>query len=150
MKNDAKLKNPIPIIEDFFRTEATRFLLQGAVLYGSWVGGFPRSDSDIDIAIVFDDEPDDDTAYRRLMDMSLLLSDLTGREINMIAIDRDFSKPMLYYNALVRGMPVYRKRDDDIVRLRRRAIDEMEDFSLFGLKWQAEIARRNLEYLKNA
>ena len=29
-------------------------------------------------------------------------------------------------------------------------IDEMEDFSVFGLHWQAEIARRNLEALKNA
>ena len=104
----------------------------------------------MDVAVVFEDEPDDDTAYRRLMDMSLLLSDLTGREVNMIPIDRDFRKPMLYYNALVQGLPVYRKCDDDIIRLRKRAIDEMEDFSLFGLQWQAEIARRNLEVLKNA
>jgi hypothetical protein len=50
----------------------------------------------------------------------------------------------------VQGVPVYRKRDHDIIRLRKRAIDEMEDFSLFGLQWQAEIARRNLEALKNA
>jgi predicted nucleotidyltransferase len=141
---------PILFIESFFRREAERFRVQAAVLYGSWAGGFPRRDSDVDVAVVFEDEPDDDTAYRRLMDMSLLLSDLTGREVDMIPIDRDFRKPMLYYNALVQGVPVYRKRDDDIIRLRKRAIDEMEDFSLFGLQWQAEIARRNLDALKNA
>ncbi len=138
------------IIESFFRREAERFRVQAAVLYGSWAGGFPRRDSDVDVAVVFEDEPDDDAAYRRLMDMSLLLSDLTGREVNILPIDRNFRKPMLYYNALVQGVPVYRMRDDDIIRLRKRAIDEMEDFCLFGLQWQTEIARRNLEALKNA
>jgi predicted nucleotidyltransferase len=138
------------IIESFFRREAERFSVRAAVLYGSRAGGFPRRDSDVDVAVVFEDEPDDNTAYRRLMDMSLLLSDLVGREVNMISIDRDFRKPMLYYNALVQGVCVYQKNDDDIIRLRKRAIDEMEDFSLFGLHWQAEIARRNLEALKNA
>ena len=147
---NAKLRDLTPIIESFFRREADRFRVRAAVLYGSWAGGFPRRDSDVDVAVVFEDEPDEDTAYQRLMDMSLLLSDLTGREVNMISIDRDFQKPMLYYNALVQGVPVYRKRDDDIIRLRKRAIDEMEDFSLFGLQWQAEVARRNLEALKNA
>ena len=138
------------IIGSFFHGEAERFRVPAAFLYGSWAWGVPRRDSDVDVAVVFEDEPDEDTAYQRLMDMSLRLSDLTGREVNMISIDRDFQKPMLYYNALVQGVPVYRKRDDDIIRLRKRAIDEMEDFSLFGLQWQAEVARRNLEALKNA
>ena len=138
------------VIENFFRREAGHFRVQAAVLYGSWAGGFPRQDSDVDVAVVFEDDPDDDTSYRRLMDMSLILSDLTGREVNMIPIDHDFRKPMLYYNALVQSVPVYRKRDNDIIRLRKRAIDEMEDFSLFGLQWQAAIARRNLEALKHA
>lgn len=103
----------------------------------------------MDFAVAFEDEPDDDIAYGRLTEMSLLLSDLTGRDVDMIAIDREFRKPMLYYNAIVQGIPVYRKCDDDIIRLRKRAIDEMEDFTLFGLRWQAEVARRNLEALKN-
>ncbi|MBU1183973.1 MAG: nucleotidyltransferase domain-containing protein, partial [Proteobacteria bacterium] len=60
-----------PIIESFFRREAERYRVQVAVLYGSWAGGFPRRDSDVDVAVVFEDEPDDDTAYRRLMEMSL-------------------------------------------------------------------------------
>jgi len=139
-----------PMIEDFFRKEAGRFRVKVAVLYGSWAGGIPRPDSDVDLAVVFEDEPDDDAAYRRLMDMSMLLSNLVGREVNMIPIDNDFRKPMLYYNAIVGGVPVYRKRTGDIIRLRKRAIDEMEDFSLFGLHWQAEVAWRNLEALKDA
>ena len=123
--------------------------MRAAVIFGSRAGGFPREDSDMDFAVAFEDEPDDDIAYGRLTEMSLLLSDLTGRDVDMIAIDREFRKPMLYYNAIVQGIPVYRKCDDDIIRLRKRAIDEMEDFTLFGLRWQAEVARRNLEALKN-
>jgi predicted nucleotidyltransferase len=138
------------IIEDFFYAEAGRFRVKVAVLYGSWAGGFFRPDSDVDLAVVFEDEPDDDAAYRRLMDMTLILSDVTGREVNIITIDPDFRKPMLYYNALVRGIAVYRKRGEDFSRLRKKAIDEMEDFSIFGLQWQAELARHNLEALKDA
>jgi len=137
-------------IEDFFRREAARFRVRAAVLYGSRVAGFPRADSDVDVAVLFEDDPDDDAAYRRLMEMSLGLSDVTSLEVNLLRIDSGFSKPMLYYNAIVQGVPVYRKRDGDIVRLRKRAIDEMEDFSIFGLQWQAEIAKRNLEALKHA
>ncbi|MFZ3114432.1 MAG: nucleotidyltransferase domain-containing protein [Syntrophales bacterium] len=153
---NANLKDLTPMtdltrkIEDFFRREAQGFRVRAAVLYGSRVAGFPRADSDVDVAVLFEDEPDDDAAYRRLMEMSLRLSDLTGREVNILLIDSGFSKPMLYYNAIVQGVPVYRKREEDIIRLRKRAIDEMEDFSVFGLHWQAEIARRNLEALKNA
>jgi len=143
------MRDLIPMIEDFFCREAERFHVGVAVLYGSRVAGFPRADSDVDVAVLFEDEPDDDAAYGRLMEMSLGLSDLTGREVNILLIDGGFSKPMLYYNAIVQGVPVYRKREEDIIRLRKRAIDEMEDFSVFGLRWQAEIAKRNLEALKH-
>jgi predicted nucleotidyltransferase len=137
-------------LETFFRDEADRFLVLAAFLYGSWASGFPRPDSDIDIAVVFEDEPDDDAIYLRLMDMSLLLSNLMGREVNMIPIYSDFRKPMLYYNAIVQGIPVFAKRPADFNVLRKTAIDEMEDFSLFGLQWQAALAHRNLEALKHA
>jgi len=29
------------------------------------------------------------------------------------------------------------------------AIHQMEDFSIFGIKWQLEVAKKNLEALKN-
>lgn len=137
-------------LEKFFRNEADRFLVLVAILYGSRAGGFPRPDSDIDIAVVFEDEPDDDAVYLRLMDMSLLISNLMGREVNMIPIYLDFRKPMLYYNAIVQGIPVFAKRPADFNVLRKTAIDEMEDFSLFGLQWKAALVHRNLEVLKHA
>jgi len=61
----------------------------------------------------------------------------------MISIDRDFRKPMLYYNALVQGIPVYRNRDDDIIRLRKRAVDEMEDFKMKNKKWKTHKELKN-------
>jgi predicted nucleotidyltransferase len=137
-------------LKQFFRNEAECFRVLFAILYGSWAGGFPRRDSDIDIAVVFEDEPDNEDAYRRLMDMSLLLTDLTRREVNIIPIYQDFRKPMLYYNAIVKGIPVFTKHPAGFALLRKKAIDEMEDFSIFGLKWQAALTRRNLEALKHA
>ncbi|MDP3947089.1 MAG: nucleotidyltransferase domain-containing protein [bacterium] len=136
-------------IKRFFQSEAERFRVQIAILYGSWAGGFPRRDSDLDVAVVFDDEPDEETLFQRLMDMSLLLSDLIGRDVNMIPIYPDFRKPMLYYNAIIQGMPVYAKQEETLTILRKKAIDEMEDFSIFGLQWQAELARKNLEALRH-
>lgn len=137
-------------LKRFFQIEAERFRVMVAFLYGSWAAGFPRSDSDIDVAVVFADAPDEDTLYQRLTDMSLLLSDLTGREVNMLPIYPDFCKPMLYYNAIVQGILVYTKRPEDFIFLRKRAIDEMEDFGLFGRKWQTTLTRRNLEALRHA
>lgn len=135
---------------EFFRTEGERYRVEAAVLYGSRARGFPRLDSDVDIAVVFTDEADDDMIYRRIMDISLALSERTRRDVNVIPIFRDFRKPMLYYNALIQGVPLYLSDRGSFAKLRFEAIAQMEDFSLFGLRWQAVLARRNLGVLGHA
>ena len=95
----------IPKLAHFFQNEAERFGVRAAFLYGSFARGFPRHDSDLDVAIVFDDDCDEDIIYRRLVDISLLLSERSGRDVNVITIYWDFRKPLLYYNAIVLGIP---------------------------------------------
>jgi len=43
----------IETLKRFFREEAENYGLEMAFLYGSWARGFPREDSDIDIALLF-------------------------------------------------------------------------------------------------
>jgi len=71
-------------------------------------------------------------------------------EVNIIQIHKDFRKPMLYYNAIVLGIAVYIKDFDNYAMLKNEAIYQMEDFNIFGIKWQYETAIRNLEGLKHA
>ena len=43
------------VLTHFFQKKAERFRVLVAVLYGSWAVGFPRPDSDIDVAVVFEE-----------------------------------------------------------------------------------------------
>ena len=79
---------------------------------------------------------------------SLISGKILKKEANIIEIRKDFDKPKLYYNAIIHGIPVYIKDFDYYVRLKNEAIFQMEDFSIFGIHWQYEVAKRNLEGLK--
>jgi predicted nucleotidyltransferase len=137
-------------LKNFFNKKALQYGLEMVFLYGSWARGFPKENSDVDIAIVFTKENgSDDELFRYLNDISLSLSKELGREVNSIAIQSDFNKPMLYYNAIVLGIPVFIKDSDKYLRLRNEAVFQMEDFNLFGIDWQVRITRKNLEELKH-
>lgn len=117
-----------------------------AFLYGSYARGCPGEDSDVDIAIIVTEKPPgDDDIFRIITDISLEISLNIGKEVNIIPIYEDFRKPMLYYNAIILSIPLYIKNREQYNKLRLEAIREMEDFSLFGTKWQLEIAQKNLE-----
>ena len=138
-------------LKTFFEENAGRYGLEMAFLYGSWAKGIPRPDSDIDLAVLFSPEPStDDDSYGRLNDISLFLSTELKKEVNIIQIHEDFRKPMLYYNAIVLGSPVFIKYFDRYVRLKNEALYQMEDFGIFGINWQFMVAAKNLEALKNA
>ena len=144
-----KQQDPIIVaLKKFFELKAGFFRMEMAFLYGSRAEGFPRPDSDVDIAIVFEDEvKTEEGIFNAMVDIALALEKEIGKEINVIPIYRDFRKPLLYYNAIVMGVPVYFKDYDGYVALRNEAINQMEDFELFGKKWQIMVARNNLEAL---
>lgn len=141
----------IRLLENFSKEKAQLYGLEMAFLFGSWAKGFPKEDSDIDIALVFTEEPfPEDELFRYINDISLSLSKELGLEMNIIPIRPDFREPMLYYNAIVLGIPVFIRDYDRYISLKNEAIFQMEDFSLFGIEWQLKIARKNLEGLKHA
>jgi len=137
-------------LQNFFQQKAGRFKVQIAFLYGSWAKGLPRNDSDIDIAIVFDDEPSEEELFDRLTTISLSLSEKIGLEVNVIHIYSDFRKPVLYYNAIVLGLPVYIKDFTKYVTLINEAIYQAEDFEIFGTGWYQTLSRKNLETIQHA
>ncbi len=57
---------------------------------------------------------------------------------------------MLYYNVIVKGVPLYIKDDSKYLNLRNEALYQMEDFELFGRGWQIAVSRKNLEGLGDA
>ncbi len=137
-------------LKDFFNENASLFSISMVFLYGSWAKGFPRIDSDIDLALVFSEKmiaPDE--AFKRITDLTLSLEKILKKEINILEIKKSFDKPMLYYNAIIQGIPIYIRDFESYVSLKNEAIFQMEDFSIFGIKWQYEVARRNLGALKS-
>lgn len=120
-----------------------------AFLYGSWARGLPRPDSDMDIALVFTEDLSSEKAFQWITDISLSLSSQLNIEVNIIEIYKDFRKPMLYYNAIVLGVPLYIEDFGRYIRLKNEAIYQMEDYSIFGINWQHEVTRKNLEALRH-
>ena len=136
-------------LRKYFFGKAQDYGLEMAFLYGSWARGFPKEDSDVDIAVFFSKEngPEDEF-FRQINDISPILEKELGRQVNIIVIRPDFDKPMLYYNAIALGIPVYIRDKAKYLAVRNEAIHQMEDFSIFGPEWQLSIARKNLEAIK--
>ena len=133
-------------LESFFGNFAVDYGIDMAFLYGSWAGGNPREDSDVDVAVWFySDALPVDEVFDRITDLSTKLSHVLEKEVNVLVLIRDFPSPMLQYNAIVLGIPVFIKQFDRYVSLRMEAIFQMEDFSIFGRGWQLEVAERRLQ-----
>lgn len=137
-------------LRDFFKNNAHHCKIEMAFLYGSWARGFPRPDSDIDIALLFSEALSSDEVFNRINDITLSLSSRLHIEVNIIEIHKDFRKPLLYYNAIATGIPVYIEDLSKYIRLKNEAIYQMEDYSIFGIDWQHEVTRKNLEALRHA
>ena len=134
-------------LKDYFSCKAEELGIEAAFLFGSFAHGFEKEESDVDIAVVLNKEAEKNrgSTFEVVTELSYRLSALTGRETQVVLIDKDFSKPMLFYNAIVHGMPVYISNKDKHISLVLRALEEMEAFSLFGTKWQIELAAKRLE-----
>lgn len=97
-------------------------------------------ESDIDIAVVFSKEDDEEKIFESITDISYELSKIIKKEVNVIPIFRDFRKPMLYYNAVVLGAPIFIRDRLDYVNLLMEALFQVEDFNLFGRRWRLKVA----------
>ncbi|MEW6418827.1 MAG: nucleotidyltransferase domain-containing protein [Nitrospirota bacterium] len=135
------------LLKTYFQSNAEKYNIDMAFLYGSWASGHPKKESDVDIAVVFTEEMKDDKVFEIITSISLELTDILKKEVNTLFIDNDLSRPMIYYNAIVHGIPVYFRDFTRYSDIRMLAIHRMEDFSIFGLKWQEDIVRRRMEAL---
>jgi predicted nucleotidyltransferase len=140
----------IETLRDYFQQEANRLKIKAVFLFGSQAGGLPRLDSDVDLAIAFvDEEMSNEETFDRMNVLAIGLTEILGREVNLISIDKDFSKPMLYYNAVVKGIPIFTADPHYYTWLLNEAIYQMEDFEIFGRDWQIDLAKRNLREIQN-
>jgi len=143
-----------PIIQklnNFFEQTVSQYPIEMVFLYGSHVSGHTRTDSDIDLAILFADETGNcEKIFSLLTEITYKLTKELNKEVNIISIDRNFPHPMLYYNAIVLGIPVFTKDNDKYLYLKLEAIYQMEDFQIYGIRWQKEITAKLMEEITNA
>ena len=99
---------------------------------------------------MLDERSDEDEVFERIAEIAVSLVKKSGLEVNAIPVFLDFRKPMLYYNAIVMGIPVFIRDHDKYAALINNAIFQMEDFSIFGTGWQLEIAEKNIKELTPA
>jgi hypothetical protein len=79
--------------------------------------------------------------------ISLFLWQEMKIEASVVPVHPDFRKPMLYYNVIVKGIPLYIRDYGRYLSLRNEAMYQMEDFEVFGKGWQILITKRNLAEL---
>lgn len=147
MHTREEIKN---ILECHFKEISDAYGIEMAFLYGSWARGYPKESSDVDIAIVFIENEEEDKVFGKITDLTLSLMGEIKLEVSIIPIFLDFRKPMLYYNAIVLGTPVFIRDRDKYAALLNEAIFQMEDFSIFGTGWQLEVAEKNIKELTHA
>jgi predicted nucleotidyltransferase len=138
--------NIIEILKTYFKANAGIYGIELAFMYGSYAHHNQTEQSDIDIAIVFEEDraKDKKKLFEVITDISIATGKLSEKDVEIICIDDDFSKPMLYYNAIVHGKPLFVSDVNYYINYFLRAIHEMEDFGRFGIKWQLEIANIQL------
>ena len=79
-----------------------------------------------------------------ISNLSYDLNKIFSKEISVLFIDREFSKPMLFYNAIIHGVPIYISDKEKYISFVLKALNEMEDFKIFGEKWQFEVIEKRL------
>lgn len=137
-------------LSDFFAGNAGQYSMEMASLYGSYARGYPKEESDVDLGVLFFEEISEAAQIHYLItDISYRLTHILKKEVNIVVIDRDFSHPMLYYNIIILGLPLYIEDWDKYLTLKLEAIHQMEDFQLFGIPWQRQITRNLLTEVSN-
>jgi len=157
--SDKKMEKSIKIqkeksilkLKGYFKQKASGYRVEMAFLYGSWHKGYPRNDSDLDLALLFSSQINtEESLFALITQISYELSKDLGIEVNIIPIHRDFPHPMLYYNAIILGRPLYIEDKDKFLQLKLESIYQMEDFQIFGVAWQRKVAQDIIKEISHA
>lgn len=143
------VKTPlIDTLKNFFKRKASSLNIDMVFLYGSFSRGLPKEGSDVDIGLVFKEQLSEEKVFSIISDISLTLTYELKKEVNIISVKLDNWQPMLYYNIIVLGTPLFVGDEEDYLSVRWEAIRQMEDFVSMGLAWQMAAAQANLRRLK--
>ncbi|OGC24015.1 hypothetical protein A3J90_01870 [candidate division WOR-1 bacterium RIFOXYC2_FULL_37_10] len=136
----------IEILTDYFKKNAESYCIEAAFLFGSYASGFIKEESDVDIAIVFSKDIDsDEKILNFISQITVDINSYINAEVDIMPIYNDFRKPMVYYNAIILGIPLYVKDKNQYISLFNEALFQMNDFELFGTSFQLQAARNVLK-----
>lgn len=115
------------IIEEIVKSKAKDWKLKAFFLFGSTAYDMDTVRSDIDIAVAFEENLDRSTKKTIRNHIIKTLSQATGREIDIVEIEDKANKPLLLYNAIINGIPVYIKSEEFYKELITKYTKEMEN-----------------------
>ncbi len=98
--------------------------LRLAMLFGTAAGGCLRADSDIDIAILPDE---DDLTLHDELALQVALAGACGREVDLVRLDR--ASTLVRWEVARRGRPLYTSEPAGAARFCAQAASEWIDFA---------------------
>lgn len=110
-----------------------------AVLFGSVAAERPRAGSDVDVAVLLED---DDAATRRRAEVVLgrAVSRAAGRDLDLVFLDD--APPQLRFQVARHGVPVYTRDDRAWSRFKARAMLDWWDWKPYARRIHAAAVDR--------
>jgi len=140
----------LAVLKKYFQENADKYHVDLAFLFGSFAMGFVKEESDIDVAVVFSREIEDEGKVSEwTAEISLEIASRVGKEVDVLPINDPSRKPMVYYNAVVLGTPVYVRDKTRYIQVYNQALFQMNDFEIFGSRFQFEAARNVLRRIQH-
>lgn len=102
-----------------------------AYLFGSVARGEEHIDSDVDVAVLFDDSvPEREYLQREGVILSALSGFYPKRELNLVNLN--ISSPLLRQSAFMDGQELYIRERDDEISFQLQSVREYEEYKHFA------------------
>lgn len=126
-------------VKELFERLSRKYRIAYVILFGSAVTSFLRSDSDMDIAIRFEELPNKKDLLRIILEIQLAVEDVVGRPVDIVILNG--SSIGLQYEVFATGKIIYVSNPEMLYSDKIRVIKMYLDFKYYLDKHFGELVR---------
>ncbi len=120
------IKNILNRIKTYFDSKSN---IVAVYLFGSYAIGHQKSNSDVDVAVIFGFELNKDERFNRCLEYSFYLSAITGMEIDIV--DMNSADFPLLYEIFTEGKIIIEKEREKAVQFKALKMSQYADLKYY-------------------